>query len=84
MGSKLGWIRNCWSLFVSNLSSSVTSKVLFKVFKEAGPVFDVYLHEDKVSGVGRGFGFVHFETKWDANCAIQRLNGRFVVGRHCS
>lgn len=54
MGSKLGWIRNCRSLFVSNLSPSVTSKVLFKVFREAGPVFDVFVPKDKVSGVGRG------------------------------
>lgn len=60
----------------------MASKVLFKVFKEGGPIFDVFLPRDKLSGAGRGFGFVQFKTEWDANCAIQRLNGRLVGGRH--
>lgn len=48
---------------------------MFEVFKETGPVIDVFLPRDNVSGVGRGFCFVHFKSEWDANCAIQRLNG---------
>eukprot|EP00268_Persea_americana_P059851 TRINITY_DN7393_c0_g2_i2.p1 TRINITY_DN7393_c0_g2~~TRINITY_DN7393_c0_g2_i2.p1 ORF type:complete len:273 (+),score=44.60 TRINITY_DN7393_c0_g2_i2:1124-1942(+) len=81
MGSKLGWIRDCWSLFVSNLSPTVTTKILFDVFREAGPVFDVFLPKDKTSGKGRGFGFVRYKTEWDANRAIQRFDGSLVYGR---
>ena len=58
MGTKLGCIRDCWSLFMINLAPSTTTKDLFNLFKEAGPVFDVFLPKDSSSGQGRGFGFV--------------------------
>ena len=80
MGTKLGWIRDCWSLFITNLSLRVTSKDLFDVFREAGPVFDVFLQRDR-SSESRGFGFVQFKIEWDANRAIQRLDGRVIDGR---
>ena len=58
MGLNLAWSRDCWSLFVTNLAPSVTTKVLFDVFQEAGPVFDVFLLKDRITGKGRGFGYV--------------------------
>lgn len=33
MGMKLGWVGDCWSLFVTNLSPVVTSNNLFTVFR---------------------------------------------------
>ena len=63
MGTKLGWIRDCWSLFVTNLAQATTTKDLFNVFKEAGLVFDVFLPKDRRSGQGKGFGFVRFKTE---------------------
>lgn len=80
MRTKLGWIRDCWSLFVTNLSSRMTTKGVFDVFWEAGPVFDVFFPKDRTSGRSRGFGFVRFKTEWDANRAIQRLDGRVIDG----
>lgn len=79
MGTKLAWIRDCWSLFVTNLAPATTTKDLFDVFKEAGPVFDVFFPKDRSSGGGRGF--VRFKTERDANTAIQRMNGRIVCRR---
>lgn len=81
MGTKLVWIRDCWSLFVMNLHPATTTKNLFFVFREAGPVFDVFVPKDKNTGRGRGFGFVCFKTEWNANRAIQRFDGRVVGGR---
>lgn len=80
MRTKLGWIRDCWSLLVTYLSSRVTSKGLFDDFWEAGPVFNVFLPKDRPSGRSRGSGFVRFKTDWDANRAIQRLEGRVIDG----
>lgn len=42
------------SLFTSNLSPSVTNRDLFAVFCEAGPVFDVFVQKDKLSGSVEG------------------------------
>lgn len=50
MGMNLGWIRDCWSMFVTNLSSEVTIKDLFVVLQEAGPVFDAFLPKERVIG----------------------------------
>ena len=80
MGAKLGWIRDCWSLFITNLSSRVTTKDLFDVFREAGPVIGVFLPRDR-SSESRGFRFARFKTEWDANRTIQRLDGRVIDGR---
>lgn len=48
MGTRLVWIWDCWSLFVTNLAPATTTKNLFNVFKEAGPFFDVFLPKDGV------------------------------------
>ena len=84
MASKLGWIRDCWSLFVSNLTSSMTNRDLYALFREAGPVFNEFLPKDEHSGVSRGFGLVPYKTEWDVNRAIQWLNGRLLGGRRIS
>ena len=45
-------------LFISHTFLKLSmSKVLFNVFKEAGPVFDVFMPRDKFSGASESFGF---------------------------
>ena len=68
--ANLGQIRACWSLLVLNLSPAMTTEDLFDVFKEACPVFDVFLPKDNITGKGRGFGFVRFKTEWDARAKL--------------
>lgn len=46
MGTKRGRIRDCWSLFVTDLSLGVTTKDPFDLFQKAGPVFDVFFPQD--------------------------------------
>lgn len=78
----LQWIRDCWSLFVLNLPSIVSTKALYDLFREVGFVFDVFVPRHKSNGVSRGFGFVHFKTEWDARKAISLFHGR-VGGGNC-
>lgn len=57
MGTKLAWMRDCWSLFVMNLHPVTTTKDLFFVFREAGPVFDVFvLRKKKIQAEEGGSG----------------------------
>lgn len=74
----LKWIRDCCSLFVSNLPKNMISKELFEHFHEVGVVFDFFSPKNKSNGVSRGFGFVRYE--WDAQKAINLLNGHMVGG----
>lgn len=82
--SNLWWIRDCWSLFVSNLPLDVSSKELYGLFREAGFVFDVFVPKNKVSGSSRGFGFVRFKIEWDTTKAINLLHGQLVVSKWIS
>lgn len=54
---------------------------LLELFGTVGPVVDVVMPLDKVSGRPRGFAFVEFESEEDAAKAIETLNGKEVSGR---
>lgn len=76
----LNWIRDCWSLFISNLSQIVTEKDLFGHFREGVVVFNVFIPRNRVNGSSRGFDFIRYKTEWDARKAITFLNGRSIGG----
>lgn len=69
-------------LFVGNLSFNVTENDLQDLFAQYGPVTEVNLMLDRVSGRPRGFAFVTMETKEAADAATQALNGRDLQGRN--
>ena len=59
----------------------MTREELLELFGAVGPVVDVVMPLDKVSGRPRGFAFVEFESEEDAAKAIETLNGKEVAGR---
>ena len=72
MGSKL---------FVGNLDFKVTRNELEALFKEFGPLKDVFVPVDRSTSRPRGFAFVEFESEADARRAISQLNGHELSGR---
>ncbi len=68
-------------LFVGNLSFDTTENDLQDLFASVGPVTDVNLVTDRMSGRSRGFAFVTMATPEGAQAAIQNLNGKNVQGR---
>ena len=68
-------------LYVGNLSYNITENDLQDLFAQHGPVTEVNLMQDKMSGRPRGFGFVTMATKEGAEAAIQNLNGKEWEGR---
>jgi cold-inducible RNA-binding protein len=68
-------------LYVGNLSYDVTKTDLQDAFSPHGPVQDVHVVTDKITGKARGFAFVTMETKESAQAAIQALNGSDWNGR---
>ncbi|NJM74231.1 MAG: RNA-binding protein [Scytonema sp. RU_4_4] len=63
------------SIYVGNLSYSVTQEDLSKVFSEYGAVTRVQLPTDRETGRLRGFGFVEMESEQAEDKAIQALDG---------
>jgi cold-inducible RNA-binding protein len=68
-------------LFVGNLSFSVTENDLQDLFSQHGPVAEVNLMLDRMSGRSRGFAFVTMQTPEAAKTAIGALNGHQLQGR---
>jgi RNA recognition motif-containing protein len=68
-------------LYVGNLSFNTTENDLQDLFATVGPVQEVLLMQDRVTGKSRGFGFVTMSEASDATNAIQQFNGKTVEGR---
>jgi translation initiation factor 3 subunit G len=63
------------SLRVTNLSEDVTEADLQELFRPFGPVTRVFLAVDRATGENRGFAFVNYVHREDAERAIRNLNG---------
>jgi len=69
------------SIFVGNLSFSVTESVLRSLFEGYGAVERVSIMTDRDTGQPKGFGFVDMTNDGEAAKAIAALNGKDVEGR---
>ena len=68
-------------LYVGNLSFDTTENDLQDLFQQHGPVSEVNLITDRMSGRSRGFGFVTMATPEGAEAAIAALAGKEIQGR---
>ena len=68
-------------LFVGNLSFSTTEADLRAYFGTVAPPSQVVLPVDRETGRPRGFAFVEFPERSQAEQAIQRFNGQVFNGR---
>ncbi|KAK7793352.1 hypothetical protein R5R35_008505 [Gryllus longicercus] len=60
---------------VSNLSESTTEADLEDLVKPFGPIHKLYLAKDKNTNCCKGFAYIHFRFRGDAQKAINVLNG---------
>ena len=63
------------SLRVTNLSEECTEADLSLLFRRFGHTQRIYLAKDRQTGVSRGFAFVSYTNRHDAQQAINKLNG---------
>jgi cold-inducible RNA-binding protein len=68
-------------LFVGNLSYATTEADLRAYFGSVSPPSQVVLPVDRETGRPRGFAFVEFADRANAEQAIQRFNGQVFNGR---
>jgi len=60
---------------VTNLSAYTKEEDLRELFKPFGQISRVYLGIDKVTKLARGFAFINFVYREEADRAIEKLNG---------
>lgn len=63
------------SVRVTNLSEDTREPDLLELFRPFGAVSRVYVAVDQKTGMSRGFGFINFVNREDAQRAINKLNG---------
>ena len=68
-------------LYVGNLSFDTTENDLQDLFAQHGPVSEVNLITDRMSGRSRGFAFVTMGSPEGAQAAIAALAGKEIQGR---
>uniref|UniRef100_A0A3B4WHM7 RNA binding motif protein 34 n=1 Tax=Seriola lalandi dorsalis TaxID=1841481 RepID=A0A3B4WHM7_SERLL len=68
------------SVFVGNLSFEINELAFRRHFEECGPVEAVRLVRDQNSGLGKGFGYVLFESADSVQLALE-LDGSKLEGR---
>ena len=74
-GRGLSQLDDSCSLRVTNLSEECTEADLSALFRRFGHTSRIYLAKDRVTGVSRGFAFVSYTNRHDAQAAISKLNG---------
>ncbi len=68
-------------LYVGNLSFDVTETDLREMLSQHGPVNEINVVMDQITGRARGFAFVTMNTQEGANAAALALNGKEWKGR---
>jgi len=72
--------RNKQCIFIGNLPFNVTEEAVHKHFEQCGEIECVRVIRDKVSGMGKGFGYVTFKSR-DGVMFGLKLNASKLDGR---
>lgn len=63
------------NLYVSGLSKGMTQQDLESLFSPYGQIITSRILCDNITGLSKGVGFIRFDTRSEAERAIQALNG---------
>ncbi|KTF80010.1 hypothetical protein cypCar_00035889 [Cyprinus carpio] len=72
---------NHFHVFVGDLSPEITTDDVRAAFAPFGRISDARVVKDMATGKSKGYGFVSFFNKWDAENAIQQMGGQWLGGR---
>ena len=68
-------------MYAGNLDPQCGEELLWEVFLQVGPVVNVYLPKDRVTGAHQGYGFVEFRGEEDAEYAVKVLSMVKLFGK---
>jgi len=69
------------TVYVGDLDQQVNESLLWELMLQGGPVVNVHIPRDKLSGGHMGYGFVEFHAEEDADYAIKIMNMVKLYGK---
>lgn len=69
------------TLYVGGLDDQCTEAILWELFTQAGPVVNVHMPKDRITGNHQGYGFVEFASEEDADYAMKVMNMTKLYGK---
>lgn len=75
------YIGSCSSIFVGDLDPDVNEDTLRKAFDPCGDIVSVRVVKDAVTNQSKGYGFVSFKSKIDAEHAMTKMQGATLGGK---
>lgn len=71
-----------YQIFIGDLAPEITDDLLSQAFSVFGTLVNAHVMRDTMSGNSRGFGFVAYREKSDADQAIASMNGELLGSRN--
>lgn len=69
------------TLYVGGLDEKCTEAIIWELFTQAGPVVNVHMPKDRITGSHQGYGFVEFASEIDADYAMKVMNMIKLYGK---
>jgi len=60
------------AIFIGNLSLKLTDEELYRFFEDCGKIVSVRVVRDRVTGMGKGFGYVNFADRDAVTAALEK------------
>ncbi|CAO0799429.1 unnamed protein product [Mucor circinelloides] len=73
---------NQYQIFIGDLAPEITDDLLSQAFGVFGTLVNAHVMRDTMSGNSRGFGFVAYREKSEADQAIASMNGELLGSRN--
>lgn len=74
-------LSNDYHIFVGDLSPEIQATDLAKAFQSFGKITSVRIMKDNNTGKSKGFAFLSFSNRGEAEKAIEDMNGQFIGSR---
>jgi len=69
------------TIYVGDIDQQVDEALLWELMLQAGPVVNVHIPKDKLTGTHSGYGFVEFHSEEDADYALKVMNMIKLYGK---
>ncbi|KAG1056703.1 hypothetical protein G6F46_005002 [Rhizopus delemar] len=69
-----------WILIIQGLHEETDEDSLYERFREFGDVKTVHLNLDRQTGYVKGYAFIEYESRKEAEAAVEQANGTRYLG----